>query len=110
MADIRVKDGRIIRATYCLVRGFGFVAWWPEPGQRLNGGRPTPDDGLDPGVGFQPGNFRFCPACGELTASKGSDLYRLAGLSAEGRSSATTVLVASILKWMNDKRSGTTTN
>jgi hypothetical protein len=55
---------------------------------------------------FQPGNFRFCPACGELTASKGSDLYRLAGLSAEGRSSATTVLVASILKWMNDKRSG----
>ena len=55
---------------------------------------------------FQPGKFRFCPACGEVTASKGADLYRLAGLSAEGRSSATTVLVASILKWMNDKRSG----
>jgi hypothetical protein len=55
---------------------------------------------------FQPGNFRFCPACGEMTNSKGADIYRLAGLSAEGRSSATTVLVSSILKWMNDKASG----
>ena len=55
---------------------------------------------------FQPKKFRFCPACGELTLSKGADLYRLAALSAEGRSSATTVLVASILKWMNDKGSG----
>ena len=51
---------------------------------------------------FQPKKFRFCPACGELTLSKGADIYRLAALSAEGRSSATTVLVASILKWMHD--------
>ena len=37
---------------------------------------------------FQPKKFRFCPACGELTLSKGADIYRLAALSAEGRSSA----------------------
>ena len=55
---------------------------------------------------FQPKNFRFCPACGELTLSKGADIYRLAALSAEGRSSATTVLVASILKWMHAPNSG----
>jgi hypothetical protein len=30
-------------------------------------------------------------------------MYRLAGLSAEGRSSATTILVASILKWMHSQ-------
>jgi hypothetical protein len=50
---------------------------------------------------FQPDHFRFCAACSELTASKGSDMYRLAGLTAEGRSSATTILAASILKWMH---------
>ena len=55
---------------------------------------------------FQPKKFRFCPACGELTLSKGADIYRLAALSAEGRSSATTVLVASILKWMHAPGSG----
>jgi Lhr-like helicase len=54
---------------------------------------------------FQPEKFRFCAACGELTASKGSDRYRLAGLTAEGRSSATTILVASILKWMHGQGS-----
>jgi DEAD/DEAH box helicase/CheR methyltransferase, SAM binding domain len=29
---------------------------------------------------FQPQSFRFCAACGETTASRGSDMYRLAGL------------------------------
>ncbi len=70
--------------------------------------RPTGEIDVANGVEgwFQPSNFRFCATCGELTNSKGSDLYRLAGLSAEGRSSATTVLVASILKWMNSDQSG----
>ncbi len=50
---------------------------------------------------FQPGKFRFCAACGDVR-SYGRDINRLAGLSAEGRSSATTVLVSSILRWMKD--------
>ncbi|MFN3686446.1 DEAD/DEAH box helicase [Salinarimonas sp.] len=50
---------------------------------------------------FLPGRFRFCPACGDVHTSAGRDINRLAGLSAEGRSSATTVLVSSILRWMS---------
>jgi len=50
---------------------------------------------------FQPESFRFCAACGETTTSRGSDIYRLAGLTAEGRSSATTIIIASVLKWMH---------
>jgi len=52
---------------------------------------------------FQPERFRFCAACGETTGGRGSDTYRLAGLTAEGRSSATTIIIASILKWMHDQ-------
>jgi hypothetical protein len=54
---------------------------------------------------FLPGRFRFCPTCGDDHASRGRDINRLAGLSAEGRSSATTVLVASVLRWMNTEGS-----
>lgn len=56
------------------------------------------DDGL--AVWFQPMRFGFCPACGDAHTRAGRDINRLAGLSAEGRSSATTVLVSAILKWM----------
>ncbi len=51
-----------------------------------------------PAAWFQPGKFRFCPACGEVHGQSGRDINRLAGLTAEGRSSATTVLVSSILR------------
>jgi hypothetical protein len=54
---------------------------------------------------FLPGKFRQCIRCGETHGAQGKDINRLAGLSAEGRSSATTVLVSSALRWMHDQRS-----
>ena len=53
-------------------------------------------------VWFQRGKFRLCAACGEAHAQSGRDINRLAGLTAEGRSSATTVLINSVLRWMKD--------
>jgi hypothetical protein len=55
-------------------------------------------------VWFLPGKFRHCIRCGETHGAQGKDINRLAGLSAEGRSSATTVLVSSALRWMHDER------
>ena len=55
---------------------------------------------------FQPGRFGFCPACGDTHTRAGRDINRLAGLSAEGRSSATTMLVSAILRWMKNPKSG----
>jgi hypothetical protein len=45
---------------------------------------------------FRPGKFRFCPSCGDYSVGGGRDINRLTGLTAEGRSSATTILVSSI--------------
>lgn len=53
---------------------------------------------------FLPGKFRFCPACGDQPASQAREVNKLAGLSGEGRSSATTLLVSSMLRWMHDHR------
>jgi DEAD/DEAH box helicase/MrfA Zn-binding domain/Helicase conserved C-terminal domain len=68
----------------------------------------APDGGVGragaPKFWFLPGKFRFCVNCGETHGARGKDINRLAGLSAEGRSSATTVLVTSALRWMHDKR------
>lgn len=50
---------------------------------------------------YLPGKFRFCLRCGETHTSAARDRNRLAALSAEGRSSATTVLVGSVLRWMH---------
>jgi hypothetical protein len=50
---------------------------------------------------FLPGRFKFCPACGDYHTDSTRDINRLAALSAEGRSSATTIIVSSILRWMN---------
>ena len=55
---------------------------------------------------FIPGRFRFCLRCGETHSSSARDRTRLASLSAEGRSSATTVLVGSALRWMHEGNSG----
>jgi hypothetical protein len=55
---------------------------------------------------FLPGKFRFCLRCGTTQGRAGKDRNRLASLSAEGRSSATTVLVASALRWMHGADSG----
>jgi hypothetical protein len=50
---------------------------------------------------FQPGKFQFCPACKDQPPSQAREINKLASLSAEGRSSATTLLVSSALRWMN---------
>lgn len=57
-------------------------------------------------VWFIPGKFRFCLRCGFTQGGAARDRTRLASLSAEGRSSATTVLVASVLRWMHGAQSG----
>ena len=56
-------------------------------------------------VWFLPGKFRFCPACLHQPAGQAREINKLAGLSAEGRSSATTLLVSSALRWMNTNSS-----
>jgi hypothetical protein len=50
---------------------------------------------------FMPGKFRFCPACGDQPPAQAREINKLASLSAEGRSSATTLLVSSAIRWMN---------
>jgi len=50
---------------------------------------------------FMPGKFRFCPTCGNQPLGQMREINKLASLSAEGRSSATTLLVSSALRWMN---------
>jgi Lhr-like helicase len=50
---------------------------------------------------FLPGKFRLCPACGHQPAVQAREINKVASLSAEGRSSATTLLVSSALRWMN---------
>ena len=50
---------------------------------------------------FIQGKFRFCPACRDVPPGQARERNKLASLSAEGRSSATTLLVSSTLRWMN---------
>lgn len=47
---------------------------------------------------YIPGKFRFCMNCATLHEAHGKDMNRLASLSGEGRSSATTVLTLSALR------------
>jgi hypothetical protein len=70
--------------------------------------RVGPDGRLGSGARawFLPGKFRFCLRCDHTHVGPARDRTRLASLSAEGRSSATTVLVASALRWMHGPRSG----
>jgi len=55
---------------------------------------------------FLPGKFGFCLCCGEQPSSSARERNKLGGLSAEGRSSATTLIVSSILEWLNSPESG----
>jgi len=61
----------------------------------------TNGDGLQ--AWFIPGAFRFCLACGVSHSTAGKDLLRLTSLSGEGRSSATTVLTLSALRYMYER-------
>lgn len=49
---------------------------------------------------FFRGKYRFCPHCGHQPSPQAREINKLAGLSAEGRSSATTLVVSTILAWM----------
>lgn len=66
-----------------------------------------PDGGLTDGLGldawFIPGAFRFCPACGTTHTTAGKDALRLTSLSGEGRSSATTMLTLSALRYLYEQ-------
>jgi Lhr-like helicase len=53
---------------------------------------------------FIPGRYSFCLRCKEEASKSGRDLNRLASLSAEGRSSATSVTTLSILNWMASEK------
>ena len=70
---------------------------------RARGFKASPDGRVGSGtkVWFQPGKFRLCLRCGNTQGGAARDRTRLASLSAEGRSSATTVLVGSVLRWMH---------
>jgi superfamily II DNA/RNA helicase len=63
-------------------------------------------DGVEAAEGlphwFFPGKHRFCPRCRSSHAATGKDSNRLAALSMEGRSSATTQLTLSTLRWMHE--------
>jgi hypothetical protein len=54
---------------------------------------------------FIPGKFGFCPCCHEQPHPSMRERSKLAGLSGEGRSSATTLLVSTALEWMNGPES-----
>ncbi len=55
---------------------------------------------------FIPGSFRFCLSCDAAYAARGRDANRLTSLSSEGRSSATTVLTISALRYMLEQDTG----
>ncbi len=67
---------------------------------------PTGKVGSGARAWFLPGKFRFCLRCGDAVGGAARDRNRLASLSAEGRSSATTVLVSSTLRWMHTGDAG----
>lgn len=56
------------------------------------------DDGLL--CWFFSGSYRFCPHCRSQPPPQARDINKLAGLSAEGRSSATTLITSAALDWM----------
>lgn len=56
---------------------------------------------------FIPGKFRFCVTCKNVYSAQGKDNNRLASLSAEGRSSATTLFTHSTLRWMGKQTTET---
>jgi Lhr-like helicase len=69
----------------------------------------APDGRYDPSglrFWFIPGKFGFCPCCLDQPHPSMRERTKLAGLSGEGRSSATTLLVSTALEWMNGRKSG----
>ena len=60
--------------------------------------RPDGFQGMGEDFWFIPGKFRFCLNCGLTHEAHGKDINRLASLSGEGRSSATTILTLSAIR------------
>jgi len=58
-------------------------------------------DGTGRSFWFLPGKFGFCPRCLNQATPGARERTKLAGLSGEGRSSATTLLASSALEWLN---------
>lgn len=58
------------------------------------------------GFWFIPGRFGFCPCCLDQPHPSMRERTKLAGLSGEGRSSATTQLIVTALEWMNRPGTG----
>ena len=54
---------------------------------------------------FLPGKYRFCPSCRDLSKPMTREINKLASLNAESRSSATTVILSTVLWWMNMPKS-----
>lgn len=52
---------------------------------------------------YIPGNFGFCLCCGVVHQAAGKESLRLTGLSGEGRSSATTMLTLSALRYLYEE-------
>ncbi|MCV2891427.1 DEAD/DEAH box helicase [Ruegeria aquimaris] len=55
---------------------------------------------------FLPGRFGFCLACHDQPSPQARERNKLGGLSAEGRSSATTTIVTAMLRAMNQPEFG----
>jgi hypothetical protein len=68
----------------------------------------SPQGSLGTGLDYWylPGKFRLCVGCGAQHEVHGRDINRLASLSGEGRSSATTVITLSMLRQMFAEQSG----
>lgn len=60
------------------------------------------NEGYGESFWYIPGKFRFCLSCGQLHEAHGKDINRLASLSGEGRSSATTILTLTALRQLFD--------
>ena len=75
----------------------------PQPFSVAPNGRPT---STGKAFWFIPGKFGFCPCCLDQPHPSMRERSKLAGLSGEGRSSATTLLVSTALEWMNGRNSG----
>ncbi|MCK6547998.1 DEAD/DEAH box helicase [Myxococcota bacterium] len=91
--DIDADDKAKLKSTYKKARVRSISV---DPEGHLGRGAPA---------WFIPGRFRFCLRCGDVHSTGTRDRNRISALSAEGRSSATTVLVSSVLRWMHGPES-----
>ena len=55
---------------------------------------------------FLPGKFAFCPRCLDTPTPQMRERNKLAGISGEGRSSASSIMIAGALEWLNRDGSG----